>query len=273
MKTGLNINDLLDDENIYLAFNEFDYIKEVIYKVNEFITRRDSHLNKNLKNNLIGLKIKKDKIKLSENGYNASENELRIDNTKWDIVSVLEMASTNRNKMYPGIILENGIGYGLNAGITEYFSKCLSNKNSYYVIESLIAETLLKLNYDVVFYSYFYNNGSNLMLIDKKIKDLMVYLDLYHDNYIKIIKLNENKKNKKQIFDLQVSNYHNVYSIIDILINIVNISFISEEDKYKIISEFISKFISITSFDEFRYLKSINYDAEKIRKKYKRKVK
>lgn len=273
MKTKLNISNLLVDENIYLTFSEFYYIKEIIYKVNEFIVRRDITLNKNLKNNLSSLKIRKDKICLWENGYNALKNELRVDITKWDIASVLEMASTDRNKKYPGVVFDDGIGYGLNAGITEYFSRCLSNKNSNYAIEALVAETLLKLNYDVVFYSYFYNNGSNLMLIDRKIKDLMIHLDFYHDKYIELTKLSENKKDKKKIYEFQCSNYYNVYFIIDNLIEIVNVSFISEEEKCKIISDFVSKFVSITNFDEFRYLKSFNYDVKKIKKIYKRKVK
>ena len=272
MKNKLNIRSLLDDKNIRLTHNEYNYIIELIYKINEFIIKRDSDLNKNLKNNLTSLKIRKDKIEIWENGYNSKENELIIDNSKWDIVSILEMASTNRNKKYSGIVMDDGLGYGLNAGITEYFSKCLSNKRSYYVIESLVAETLLKLNYNVVFYSYFYNNGSNMMQFGKNINDLLIKLDLYHSNYLKMNKMISNTKNKNSIFRLQCSNFYCMYYIIENLIKIIDESFIDENEKYKIVSDFVSKFNSIISFEEFKYLKELKIDVKKNVKVYKRKV-
>lgn len=260
----------LNSENIHLNFFDYNYLKELVYKVNSFITKIDPTLNKNLKNNLKDLVVKKGRLKISDKSYDEANNILTIDMCKWDLIGVLQIASTNRIDGKSGVITNNGLGRGLNAGITEYFSRMMSSKIDYYIIETLIAETLLKLNLNTVFYSYFYSNGTNLMQFDSKMKDLMMYLDTYHDNYIKINEAIALKKDKSLIFKLQCSNFYNIYYVIETLITIINRSFIDEEKKNKIVSEFISKFNSITSFEEFRYLRDLNNG---IKNKCKRKVK
>lgn len=250
-----------------------------IYKVNDFITRVDANLAKNLRKNMEDLSF----IKANYYYYNNYLNILYYDydNKKDDIWGVLEIASNDINKEYPGgIVLEGEIGTGLNNGLTEYYESEIGVNRYRYPLESLVAQVLLSLDFNLVTNSYFNNNGEQLLLLSKDIKNLIKYVDEYHRNYnilgnlhierleIKDSEFNEIKKKKifnelnNYIFKLETDNYSNVYYIISYLINIIKNSKLEDFEKQSLYKNISEQFKCIFNVKEFKYLNEVTRDLD-----------
>lgn len=286
MKSNLKrIYDLRRNFDIY---NNPHYLlySNPIYRVNDFITRVDANLVRNFRKNMEDIVIIDD----SDYYYDHYLNRLYCDSRKNDIWGMLEVASNDRKKEHSGIVLEGEIGVGLNTGLTEYYESEIGINRFRFPLESLVAQVLLSIDFNLVTNSYFNNNGEQLLLLSNDIKSLMKYLDKYHRNYVELVELYNERLVKKDtefknlekkkafnelnnyIFKLETDNYSNVYYIISYLINILKTSKLEDFEKqilYKTVSD---EFKAIFSIKEFKYLKEVTYDLDEFTR-VKKKVK
>lgn len=267
-------------KRIYESRDNFDIIKSPryhlmpnpIYQVNEFITNIDKGLNRNFLENLKDLKIEKESLRSIASDYDCQTNTLYCKNNKADVFGLLNVASNNRSKPNTGIILEDGVGYALNKGLTELFTYNINNKKCVFPLEATIAKALLIVESEVATYSYFKNSGEILNLKNRLIKDFMISLDTYHENYIKLIGLyderwtNEFKKLKtneqikqlekirEEIHELEQVNFSVVNNILISLIEIIEKSFIEESEKESLAFKLNHEFNLLFDSEKFCYL-------------------
>lgn len=266
--------DILNSPNYFIWTNPF-------YQVNKFITNIDKDLNKNFINNINNLIIEEEPRKIQPTVYNYYSNILNTKGLLNNIYTLLHMASNDIDKRYLGIIIEDGIGYSLNEGLTELFANEICYKGYNYPFEVTVAKSLFMIDKKIVAESYFNNDGNNLMLINSKIKDLMISLDSYHDNYVKLLSLYKEKniieqskyKDEKleslienlnySINMIEEENFENVYNIFNILINIINNSKIEEEQKQYLFKVISDEFNSIFTNSNLTYLQELSYEIKR----------
>lgn len=193
----MNYGEMLNKRTYLLSSNPF-------YKVNNFIINIDKGLNKNYIKNLIDLIITQEKQTGYTSDYDYKNNKIYSKDSKSDIYGLLHVASNDREKEYTGIITPEGIGYGLNNGLTEYYTNSINNKKIVYPIETLIAKIFDSIEHRAVAIGYFNNDSQMLLLSDSEIIKIMELLDFYHDNYIELLNLYKEKFDKERYFHNEV---------------------------------------------------------------------
>jgi len=273
-----NLKQIYEERDSFDILNKsrYHFIPNPIYQVNNFVIGIDEKLNRNFLENLEDLKIKDETIKSIKSDYDYDTNTLYCKDSKSDVFGLLHVASNDKDKKYTGIITEDEVGYGLNNGITELFTNCINKKRFDFPFESTIAKALLMVDFDIMVYSYFNNAGNDLMMINNNIKNLMQLLDNYHDNYIKLMKLynerfakefrklkgsertKELEKIREKIYSLESSNFTNVSNIFDILIELINNSFLENSDKQRLFFELNHEFNLLFEREKFCYLNGVS---------------
>lgn len=264
----------------------YRFMVNPIYQVNKFILEIDKKITKdniytNLINNIEDLDIVTISRKNYKSDYDYVTNTIYTSDSKSDIFGLLHVASNDRTKKYTGIITDDGIGCGLNNGLTEVFTNKINNKRFSYLLEAIIADVLLKLDFKIMSHSYFKNAGNDVMLISKNLKELMVDLDSYHNNQIELITLyrerfargytkirNSTLTQELDAIDYEISrleraNYSNVCNIFNILIGIINNSNLKDSEKLDLFSKLNNIFNSIFNNEEFTYLSGSTLEFEK----------
>lgn len=291
MKSSLKkIYDNKDNFNI-IENRRYFFILNPFYLVNRFITRIDDNLNKNYLLNLANLTVQENDDTKCLSNYNYLHNIISSSNSKSDVFALLHVASNNRERKYTGIITEDGIGYGLNCGITDYYTNLINRKNLTYPLEVIIARVLNYIDNKDLATSYFTNNFE---LIQTKLKnenliDLMALLDEYNDNYITLIRLYNERFDKERyyyneiygnqlkekdlklqnlytkIHRLEYNNYDIVYKIYNCIINIIekNIN-LYPETKETLIQFVNNEFCELFKMEQFKYLQNISNSFRKI---------
>lgn len=266
--------DILNSPNYFMWVNPF-------YQVNKFITSIDKDLNKNFIKNIDDLIIEEAQNKIHLTDYNYYCNIINLRRVTNNIYTLLHIASNDIDKKYFGVIIEDGIGYSLNEGLTELFANEISYKGYNYPFEVMVAKSLFMIDKKNVAESYFKNDGNNLMLINPKIKNLMISLDSYHDNYIKLLNLYKEKniirqsKNKDKKLEsllenlndsinmIEEENFENVYTIFSILINAINDSKFEEEKKQYLFKTISDEFSNIFTNSNLAYLQELSYEIKR----------
>lgn len=270
-------------KKIYDAREEFDilnkstyhFMQNPFYQVNKYISNINEGLTKNFKENLNDLKIEIESNPLYKSSYDYTTNTLYCKNVKTDVFALLHMASNDKDKKYTGIILNGEIGYGLDNGLTEMFAVDINHENFIHPLEATIAKSLYMIDPKIVTFSYFTNDGNSLLLLNKNIKELMVNIDNYYNNYIKLIFLNkelfarkyrklrssnQNKELKElesEIYYLERINFENAYKSFKILINIINESKLSLEEKQDLFTRLYNEFDILFGDEQFSYLNEL----------------
>ena len=275
---------------IYESKKEIDFLNEEyyglrrnpFYEVNNFIYGIDKNLNKNYLDNLQDLKVLPDYHRDSLCSYDYENNIAYSKGGKADAFVLFHVASNDRTKENTGVIDSEGNGYGLNTGITELFTYKVNNISLMYQVETFMAEIMYCLYKDELANSYFNNNSNILKSANPNINDVMLYLDQYHDNYIKLISLNRSIFSKERFYYNQVygdtlkekddelnSIYESIYklesanitycnSLLDYIIKMIEKSNISQGEKLSILLKVKNTFTKITSKEDFDYLSEVN---------------
>lgn len=281
-------------EKIYSKKDEFDILNRrtylfssnPFYKVNNFITNIDKRFNKNYLLNLRNLIITTEKQEGYTSDYDYKNNKIYSKDSKSDIFALLHVASNNREKEYTGIITKDGIGYGLNNGITEYYTNLINGKKLVYPIEALAANVLDAVEHRALALSYFENNSEAIQLADSEIITLIKTLDNYHDNYLELTNLYKQKEDKERfyhnqiygntledknielkringkIYRLECLNYGNVYDIYGLLISIIRKSRLNKNEQSILIEYVNGKFSNIFEKENFYYLNNLTNTFE-----------
>ena len=285
-------------KKIYDTREEFDilnkptyhFMTNPFYQVNKYISNIDEGLTKNFRENLNDLKIELETNPLYKSSYDYTTNTLYCKNLKTDVFALLHMASNDKDKKYTGIISSGEIGYGLDNGLTEMFAVDINHENFIHPLEATIAKSLYMIDPKIVTFSYFTNDGNSLLLLNKNIKELMVNIDNYYNNYIKLIFLNkelfarkyrklrssnQNKELKElesEIYYLERINFENAYKSFKILINIINESKLSLEEKQDLFTRLYNEFDILFGDEQFSYLnelanefKTNNYTKKRVK--------
>ena len=275
-------------ERIYNSKDRFDIINNKyyhftsnpFYKVNNFITSFDSNLNKNLLVNLKDLVIS-DKPNFRHSAYyDHKKNEAYSKCDKFDIFVLLCIASNNRNRRYTGIITRDGLGYGLNNGLTEIYTNKMINKRLIYTIEALVSEFFLIKDKKIITESFFQNDGNRLISIDKDMELILSLLDNYHDNQLELMYLYKEKFTKERFYHnevygealrqknfylnsiynkiskLEYNNHAIIYKIIETILNIIEQNE-NKEEQLEQLNYLNKNFSKITNRDELSYLNDI----------------
>jgi len=266
--------DILNKRNFMFYSNPF-------YLVNNYINNIDRHLNHNFINNLNDLQISN----TNEFGYNSNydykNNIVNSKDSKSDVFALLHVASNNRKKEYTGIITPEGVGYGLNNGLTDYYTNKINGKKIVYPIEALVAKTLDKICQGEVSLDYFENEYRNFIEYDDCILNLMKLVDQYHDNYIELIECYRNKFEKERFYynsiygrqlkekniqlqelynkisKLEYNNYTLVEKIHELLLDIIYYTDFNYSDMHLIAWNFENELETIISKENFGYLSNL----------------
>lgn len=277
-------------ERIYRNRDYFDilntsrylFISNPFYQVNKFSTSFDKDLNDNFLFNLKDLSIAENKTNEYISNYDYKHNVVSSKEAKSDVFALLHVASNDRKRNYTGIINEEGMGYGINSGLTDYYTSLINGKKYSYPIEAVIAKTIDKICHKDLESSYFKNNV-NILLNSNKINkeclaELFLLVDKYHDNYIELIRLYKDKfekeryyhnevygkylkgKNKKildldnKIYELEYNNYIIVDDIYWLLIDIIDFSKTTDSFKQVLIESLDSDLTHLFKLEQFSYL-------------------
>ena len=274
-------------EKIYVNRDNFDILNNSrylfssnpFYQVNRFITRIDNSLTKNYLLNLKDLGVVNIKNSEYTSDYDYLHNIASSRDDKSDVFVLLHVASNDKNKKYTGIINEDGVGYGLNNGLTEYYTNRINGKRYSYPIESIVAKILDKVAHKTLAISYFKNNSNllctSLNLPEYFILDLFELVDNYHDNYIELMNSYREKfekeryyhnevygkffkeKNKQlsdlyvNIHELEYTNYVLVENIYYLLIDIIMFSKMNTSEKNIIIELVNNEFSKLFKKEQF----------------------
>ena len=285
MKSNLERIYLNKDNFDILSNHRYNFLPNPFYLVNKFITRIDNSLNKNYLFNLKDLSIEDSTGKDYISNYDYRHNRISSSDSKSDVFALLHLASNGINKKYTGIITIDGVGYGLNSGITDYYTNLINGKIYSYPVEALIAKTLDSVNHKLLATSYFENN-SHLLCQSLNIPvhyalDLLELVDNYHDNYIELIKCYREKfdkerfyhneiygkflkeKNKQlvdlygKIHELEQTNYILVDDIYWLLIDIIDFSKLNTSEKNRIIKHLNDNLSELFKKEQFNYLSNL----------------
>ena len=272
-------------KKIYDARDYFDILNKPsyfltpnpIYQVNNFIVDANKKMNGNFLSNLNDLNILSTNEPLCKVDYDYNTNTLYCNDRSADVYGLLHVASNNRRKQYTGIILNSDVGYGINNGLTETFTHNINGSKFSYPLEAVVAEVLLTIDSDLMYYSYFSNNGSLVMLLNNKVEELMRNVDKYHDNTIELNSLykelfalkcsvykNNEYKNRlecvnEKMLKLEYDNFATVYNIFNLLVDIISNSKLSRSDKQKLLSKTYYECEHIFSKEEMSYLLELIY--------------
>lgn len=275
----MNYSELLGTRTYQLSSNPF-------YKVNNFIANIEKGLNKNYLGNLIDLIIMQENQTEYTSDYDYKNNKVYSKDSKSDIFGLLHVASNDREKEYTGIITKDGIGYGLNNGITEYYTNQINGKKFVYPIEALSANVLDAVQHRILALSYFKNNSEILERANSEAITLMKTLDTYHDNYLELTNLYKQKDDKERfyhnqiygnsfenkdvelrringrIYKLECINYGIVFDIYGLLISIIRRSALNKNEQ-SILIEYVNKtFNNLFKKDNFNYLNNLTKTFE-----------
>lgn len=261
------------------------------YLVNNFliVSFKNKDIAFNYYNNLLHLNISNKPEKGFLFGYNPENNTVYSKNTKSDIYALVHIASVDRYRKKTGIILDN-IGYGLNTGITELYTKKILGIKESFPIETTVAKTLDKINHEALGESFFCNNATALSnaINPDNYESLLQLVDKYHNTYISLSSLyNQKFINEKYYYNsiygrefrrsnakllelenkielLENSNYTVTYDIIQTLIKIINDAKDLENDtKAKYLESLNKKLNKIFSKPEFMYLNNLTNEIAK----------
>ena len=282
----MNCGELLGTRTYQLSSNPF-------YKVNNFITNIEKGLNKNFIKNLIDLIITQENQSGYTSDYDYKNNKIYSRDSKSDVFGLLNVASNDREKEYTGIITKEGIGYGLNNGITEYYTNQINGKKFVYPIEALSANVLDAVQHRILALSDFGNNSEILEYANSETIALMKTLDIYHDNYLELTNLYKQKQDKERfyhneiygkhfenndielrringrIYKLECINYGIVFDIYGLLINIIRRSALNKNEQSILIEYVNRKFNNIFKKDNFNYLNNLTKTFEEPEKRKK----
>lgn len=271
--------DILNSSRYLFSSNPF-------YQVNEFIVKIDRSLNKNYLLNLKDLGITENKNNEYISNYDYNHNIVSSKEAKSDVFTLLHVASNDRNRKYTGIINEEGVGYGLNSGLTDYYTNLINSKNYSYPVEVIIAKTIDKICHKDLATSYFENNV-NILLNDSGVdrnllNELLLLVDKYHENYIELIRLYKDKFEKERyyhnevygkllkernlglqkiydkIYDLEYNSYVLVDDIYWLLIDIIDFSKTTDSFKKLVIETLNSDLSSLFKLEQFSYLNNLS---------------
>ena len=268
-------------KEIYINMNKVEMItkskyilrKNPIFQVNEFIKSIEPNLNNNFINNLQTLKVE-DECDY-QNAYDYETNTLFCKDSKSDVYGLLHVASNDLCKNYTGVIIDDEIGYALNNGLTEAYTKIINNKKPNYSLEVLVANKLLEIDFKNVSRSYFKNEGNDLLELFFEIRPLMQALDCYHDNSFTLISLyrqlfSERMKKFKNNDEIEKINYNidifenanidNVFNVLYDLINLINFSNIEGAEKQRLLLELRKDFGKLLKLEQFSYLNVLPLD-------------
>lgn len=286
MKSSLKrIYDNRDSFNI-IENRRYFFVSNPFYLVNRFITRIDDNLNKNYLLNLKNLIVQENDDNKCLSNYNYLHNIVSSSNSKSDVFALLHVASNNPERKYTGIITEDGIGYGLNCGITDYYTNLINGKTLTYPLEVIIVKVLNYIEHKDLATSYFANNFGLLQtkLKDENLVDLMALIDEYNDNYITLIRLYNERFDKERYYyneiygkqlkekDLKLQNLYNkihrleynnydiVYNIYNYIINIIEHNIEEKETLIQIVN---NEFCKLFKMEQFKYLQNISNSFEK----------
>jgi len=281
-------------QEIYDSRKEFDIltksrcfgVSNPFYKVKRFISKGISPIYiENYLDNLKDLTIKKVDYKGYKSDYDYLTNTIFTSDSKSDIFGLLHVASNDREKEYTGIITKEGIGYGLNNGLTELFTHTINHKKIVYPIEVLISKILLTTKNKEICYSYF-NNDSGSLINNEIIFEILNFTDIYHNNYIELSSLYRQKFSKEfayhnqiygkklkekdhelgeindRIYTLEYINIEVLYNIIDKLINLISNSNLPQEQQVNILKILTNNLNKIVIKDNFRYLQELTEDFD-----------
>ena len=254
-------------------------ISNPFYMVEEFLNKYYVNCKKNYHSNLRDLKVVKNIYSDYIFDYNNVTNTISSKDFCGDIYGLLHLASVDRENDKNGVI-NNGIGYGLNAGICEFYASTIVNVRNRYPIESLVAEFNNRIDINILGESYFDNKPLNLS------KNFISNIDKYHDNYIdlsniynqlfyqgmaingsiygKLFRSNNSKyskdflKYKEYMMDkLENDNFALVYNIISELVKMIYNSNLTEQEKAKDLVDLNRELNRIYDNAHFHYLREL----------------
>lgn len=249
-------------------------ISNPFYMVEEFLNKYYVNCKKNYHSNLKDLKVIKNASRHYIFDYDNVTNTISSKDFLGDIYGLLHIASVDRENDKNGII-NNGVGYGLNAGICEFYASTIVNVKNRYPIESLVAEFINRIDINILGESYFGNKPLNLS------DGLISNIDKYHDNYINLSNLyNElfyqgmalngsiyGKLFRGNSFDLtsmeyridklENDNFALVYNIISELVKMIYNSNLTEQEKAKDLVDLNRELNRIYDNAHFHYLREL----------------
>lgn len=264
---GESVLTLTSASNTLVSSNPF-------YMVEEFLTKYYVNCKKNYHSNLKDLKVVKNASRHYIFDYDNVTNTISSKDFLGDIYGLLHIASFDRENDKNGII-NNGVGYGLNAGICEFYASTIVNVKNRYPIESLVAEFINRIDINILGESYFGNKPLNLS------DGLISNIDKYHDNYINLSNLyNElfyqgmalngsiyGKLFRGNSFDLtsmeyridklENDNFALVYNIISELVKMIYNSNLTEQEKAKDLVDLNRELNRIYDNAHFHYLREL----------------
>jgi len=266
--------DILNRNNYLLSPNPF-------FQVHNFINSINKDLNSNFLMNLNDLKISKNKEDGCSSNYDYKKNVIYSKDSKSDVFALLHVASNNRQNKYTGIITKEGVGYGLNNGLTDYYANMINGKKIVYPIEALAAKIIDMIYHGNLVKSYFKNNSEEITNVNIFISKLMELVDTYHDNYIELMECYMEKFNKERyyynavygkflkekniqlqelynkIHKLEYNNYALVEDIYFMLIDIIEISRLCLDDQNHLINLLDNEIKEIIKKENFSYLNNL----------------
>ena len=277
--------DILNNRRYLIYSNPF-------YLVNRFIVRIDDRLNNNYLFNLKDLGIIDNDDNRYTSNYDYLYNVVSSSNSKSDVFALLHVASNKKGNNYTGIITKDGIGYGLNNGVTDYYTNLINGKRNSYPIEAIVAKVFDKILHKTLATCYFENNSfyfcNSLCLSESFIIDFMKKIDIYHDNYIELIHCYREKFEKERYYNneiygknlkekniqlqrlynkihfLEKENYSIVYDIYYSLVDFIENSEIIYNEKIKLIEYINNEFNKLFCKEEFNYLSNLNNVFENV---------
>ena len=232
---------LLEDKSYLIFSNPF-------YQVGKFLKEEKFYLD-NYKNNLKDLKIETGNNSYYTCMYNEKNNTIYSDNYISDIFGLLHVASNNREKDGIGLVDKNGIGTGLNSGLTSLFASEIVKGNEVYSIEKIVAKTMMLVHKLVITDAYFNNEPSFLEVYKLNISELNCVLDEYHSNSLKLDELNRKisylrfqiirndkliKEIEEVIYELKNRNEILVYELFKLISDLIAYSCVDESKKNEI---------------------------------------
>lgn len=232
---------LLEDKSYLMFSNPF-------YQVGKFLKEENFYLD-NYKKNLEDLKIESGSDSYYTCMYNEKNNTIYSDNYTSDIFGLLHVASNDREKEGIGLVDINGIGTGLNNGLTSLFAGEILNRSNVYPIEKIVSKAMMLVDKNIITNAYFLNDPIILNMYKLSISSLNDILDEYHNNALKLEELNNKKTNltfkivrndklikeiEEVIYELRNRNEILVYELFKLISDLIAYSDIETSKKIKI---------------------------------------